>query len=138
MPVPPLHDALVQVYQSLAHRRYCGVRPVDPDEDLLHLARRLDQPRYVSTEQRRRHGVLVTHQIGEKGVPERRRTIPRFQPAARLAAFWITGNGRRVLDAQDEFELAKLKRLESAPGLEPVAERQELERCHRLEHVDLR
>src|SRR5256886_7171869 len=43
----------------------------------------------------------------------------------------------RSLRAEDEFELPELERLEPAPGLEPVAERQELERRHGLEDVDL-
>jgi hypothetical protein len=42
------------------------------------------------------------------------------------------------LPSERELQLAELERLEATPRLEPAAKRQELERRHGLEHVDLR
>src|SRR2546426_1737391 len=54
-----------------------------------------------------------------------------FEPTSGLAALGVARERSGVLRAEDEFELTELERLEPAPGLEPVTERQELERRHR-------
>src|SRR5437879_13565243 len=53
VPVPPLLEPLVQVHQALADGRYSGVRPIDRDQDLLHLAWRLRQLSHIPSEERR-------------------------------------------------------------------------------------
>ena len=45
---------------------------------------------------------------------------------------------RWIAPAEHRFELAELRRLEAAGGVEPVAEAGELARRHRLQDVDLR
>src|SRR2546426_6870787 len=47
-------------------------------------------------------------------------------------------SGRGILGPEEELELAELERLESTAGFEAISERQELERCHGFEDVDLR
>ena len=49
----------------------------------------------------------------------------------------IRGQHTRVAPAQDRLELAELARLEAGRGLEPLAEGQELDGRHRLDHVEL-
>ena len=54
-----------------------------------------------------------------------------------LAARRVAVERRLSLEAEQELQLAELERLESASRLEALAEREELERGHGLEHVDL-
>src|SRR5213083_1342233 len=58
-------------------------------------------------------------------------------PAPGFALPGIALERRRLLEAEHELDLPELERLEPAPGLETGAEREELERRHGLEHVDL-
>jgi hypothetical protein len=50
----------------------------------------------------------------------------------------VGGHGARVATAEERPELAELRGLEAAGGLEAVAEGQELVRGHHLQRVDLR
>src|SRR5256885_998333 len=89
---------------------------------------------------RRRHTRLQgdwSSDVCSSDLPQRRFAVPGLEPAPALASFGVARDGCGVLRAEDEFELPELERLEPAPGLEPVAERQELERRHGLEDVDL-
>ena len=55
-----------------------------------------------------------------------------------LAARGVPLGRTRLLASQQKLQLAELERLEAAPRLQPVAKREELERRHRLQHVNLR
>ena len=50
----------------------------------------------------------------------------------------VRGQDALVAAAQDRLELAELAGLEAGRGLEPLAEGEELDRRHRLDHVQLR
>src|SRR5207247_10624064 len=63
---------------------------------------------------------------------------PPLYALAVLATLRIPLERRPAFLAEDEFDLAELMRLKAAARFQPVAERQEIERCDRLEHVDLR
>ena len=84
------------------------------------------------------HGVTLAREIVEERVPQRRRVAAPLQRARGRAV--PSGNARshRATFAHHELELPELVRLESARRLQPIAERQELERRHRFEDVDLR
>ena len=63
---------------------------------------------------------------------------PALEPAAVVAPGRVPIERRRVLEPQDELQLAKLERLEAAPRFESLAKGEKVERGHGLEHVDLR
>src|SRR5687768_1463634 len=73
----------------------------------------------------------------QEGVPHRWFVIPAFECGAGTAAFRKTTNRLLALGPEDELDLPELIRLESARRLEPRAKRQELERRHGLEDVEL-
>jgi len=62
---------------------------------------------------------------------------PALEPAPSLAPLGIVRHRLLALEPQHELELTELVRLEAAALLQPLAERQELERGHGFEHVDL-
>ena len=82
--------------------------------------------------------MALAFEVVEERQPQRRLVQAHGEGGASAAG------GREAIDrgatalAEHEFELAELVRLEAAGLLEPLAERLELERGHRLEDVELR
>ena len=74
----------------------------------------------------------------EKGVPQRALAISLVERAAAARPLGEAIDHAGALAPQHELELAKLIRLKTARRLEALAKRQELERRHRLEDVELR
>ena len=137
VPVAPFLESFVQVDQALAHLRGDRVPPVDVHEHALQFDRRLDGARRVAGEQRPRDAIAVLGQAGEEGIPERGLCVTGLESPPLRTFPWIAVDRLAALLAQHELQLAELKRLKAAAGLEAVAERQELEWRHRLEDVDL-
>ena len=82
--------------------------------------------------------VALVGQVANEGVEQRRARHRRGDPRV-LDRVGVVGVQRaRVAAAEQRLELAELRRLEAAGGLEPIAEGLELARRHRLQHVDLR
>src|SRR2546427_5524342 len=74
----------------------------------------------------------------QKRIPQRGLPKPRLHALAVRTALWVPLERRPTFFAEHEFDLAKLMGLKAAPRFEPIAEREEVERRHRLEHIDLR
>src|SRR5690606_11363065 len=111
---------------------------VNVDQHALDLGRRLDGLRDIALELRPRHVVAAAREVVEERVPDRGTTVPRLQQPARRAVLRVVSDRALTLLPERELERAELEGLEPAAGLEAVAEREELERRHGLEHVDLR
>src|SRR5690606_9168383 len=82
--------------------------------------------------------VAAAREVVEERVPDRGATVPLLQQPARRAVLRVVSDRALPLPPERELERAELEGLEPAAGLEAVAEREELERRHGLEHVDLR
>ena len=87
---------------------------------------------------RGRHRVPFARQVAQERVPQRRLLIAALQRDPRAAALRKAANRAVRLHAEHELDLAELVGLKTARRLEPLAEREELERRHRLEDVQLR
>jgi hypothetical protein len=74
----------------------------------------------------------------QERIPDRGPLEALMEPAARGIVLRIVRHSGRALLAERKLEGAELKRLETTAGLEAIAEREELERRHRLEDVELR
>jgi hypothetical protein len=73
----------------------------------------------------------------ERHVRQARLLEPAPEPRLRVGVGLARGHEARLLQPEAELDLAKLRGLEAAGGLEVLAEEEEVERRHRLEHVDL-
>src|SRR2546430_16943753 len=74
----------------------------------------------------------------QERIPQRGLGKARLDALAVRTAFRIPLERWAAFLPQRELDLPKLMRLEAAPRLEPIAEREEVEWRHRLEHIDLR
>jgi hypothetical protein len=74
----------------------------------------------------------------QERVPQRRLPVALFEGRTGAAVLCKARHRGLALRAQHELDLPELVGLESAGGFEPRPERQELQRRHRLEDVELR
>ena len=131
--VAPFLDALVEVDQPLRDERRVRVAAVDRDQHLL------DR---VVGRRRRRAGPGVRARRGSRGTTSQTDGAAWASSIARRAARALAAARRRPRPRSRDPSIASIcaepRRLEPRRRVEPVAERQELERGHRLEDVDLR
>src|SRR5438874_5979631 len=137
VPIPPLHKSLIEIHEPLGDLRDGWILAIDVDEKALHLGRWLDRQRHVTAEQRCRNRVTVGSEIMQERIPQRGLRKPRLDTLPVRTALGIALEGRPALFAQHEFDLAKLMGLKATARLEAIAEREKIERRHRLEHIDL-
>ena len=135
--IAPLLNPFVEVDEALADLRQVGARAVDLDQLLPGAPA---SPGWAASDRARaapRHVVTVTHEEPDEGVPQARLGEPRGEPSGGRSAV-VMGDHPGAAPAEHELELAELRRLETGGGVEPGAEREEGDRRHRLENVDLR
>ncbi len=135
--IAPLGEALVEIDEPLTQLRVIDIAAVHIQEHLLHVGIRLRRQRGVARQLGRWNGIPLPRQIVKKAVPHRGLPIPTFQGEPASAAVGEPGDRRGTLCAEQELELSELVRLKSARRFKPGAERQELERRHRFEDVQL-
>jgi hypothetical protein len=136
--VAPLLKALVDVDEALAHLRLGAVDAVDVDEHVLHRLRRGRRLGDVALERGARNAEALRRQVAQEGVEQARARHRVRDPLARARLGRVAIGGAGVAQAEDGLQLAELRGLKAARGVEAVAEGRELARGHRLEHVDLR
>ena len=86
----------------------------------------------------RRDRVATLGEVPQERIPYRRRGLGVFdRPSARPTLRLRLQRGR-VAQTEHRLDRAEARRLEPRRGVEPIAEGEELEGRHRLEHVDLR
>src|SRR5205814_4825313 len=137
MAVAPFRKSFVEIDEPLADLRRFRVAAVDVQQSLLDLGGRLDGPDDVSRELGRGYRIAFARQVVQKGVPEGWLRQSPLERGARAAPLGEPAEDRLALRAEDELDLAELRRLEAARRLKPRTERQELERRHRLEDGQL-
>src|SRR5205823_6236070 len=114
MPVPPLHESLIEIHEPLGNLRDVGILLVDLDENPLHLRRFLVGRAVIPREQLLRHRILVCRKVMKESIPQRRLAEPLLDAFPVLAALLVALERRPPLLAEYELDLAKLMRLKTA------------------------
>src|SRR5262249_38185261 len=136
-PVPPLHESLIEVDQSLAELGELWLRAVDLHQDRPEDGTRPHPLGDIAFELLSRHGNAVDDEMSEERVPQRTGRQTLFESLPSFTPNRIPFERFGVLPSQRELELAELVRLEPASRLQAVAEGKEFERRHRLENIEL-
>ena len=120
--IAPFHDALVEVDHPLAHLGGLAVVGVRGQECALDRIRGLEWLGDVAVERGGTGRVALVGQVAHEGVEQRRARHRRGDPGV-LGRVRVVGLQRaRVAAAEQGLELAELRRLEAAGGLEAIAE----------------
>src|SRR5690606_23132373 len=138
MTIAPLLNSLIEIDEALTHLPCICIIAIDVQQHPLKLGIRLDGLRPVALQLRHWHRMTAPGEVVEECIPHGASGVAFFEPVTRIRALWVVVDCVAPLLAERELDAAELERLKSAAGLETVAEREELERRHRLEDVELR
>jgi hypothetical protein len=129
VPVTPLLDALIEVDEAFGDQCRIRIAAIHRDDDLLDA--------WVRHRRVGGHGMTALAQVGQERIPDGPTRLVSLDRPSRLGRLGLGASRGRVADAEHRLDLPKAARLEPRRRVEPIAEGEELEWGHGLEHVDL-